>query len=50
MDPHAVGSGMISDAWGYVYLVYGATWLVVVGLSVRAFLAARAAESSEGAP
>lgn len=49
MEAGAVGSGMVTDAWGYVIAVYAATWLVVVGLSVRAFLAARLAERSGGA-
>lgn len=48
MEPGAVGSGMVTGAWGYVITVYLATWVVVVGLSVRAFLAARAAEKSGG--
>lgn len=48
MEAGAVGSGMVTGAWGYVITVYVATWLVVVGLSVRAFLAARATENSGG--
>ncbi len=36
-----VGSGIVTGAWGYVTAVYVANWLVVVGLSLRAFLASR---------
>ena len=42
MDGSEVGSGMVSGAWGYVIVVYAATWAVVLGLAVRAWLAARA--------
>ncbi len=41
MDESQVGSGMVDGAWGYVIVVYAATWVVVVGLAVRALLASR---------
>ena len=41
MDGTAVGTGMVDGAWGFVIIVYASTWLVVVGLAVRAVLAAR---------
>ena len=48
MEPGQVGSGMVTGAWGYVIAVYVTTWLVVVGLTVRAFLAARVEEQPGG--
>ena len=39
MEPSQVGSGMVDGAWGYVILVYAATWVVVLGLAIRAILA-----------
>ena len=49
MDGSEVGSGMVSGAWGYVIVVYVATWAVVIGLAVRAFLAARMHTAPTGA-
>ena len=46
MEPSQVGSGMVDGAWGYVILVYVATWVVVLGLAIRAILASRAAHGS----
>jgi hypothetical protein len=42
MDGSEVGSGMVSGAWGYVIVVYVATWAVVIGLAIRAVVLARA--------
>ena len=53
MDASQVGSGMVEGAWGYVIVVYAATWLAVVGLAVRAILASRAtgpASAGDGGP
>ena len=46
MEPSQVGSGMVDGAWGYVILVYVATWVVVLGLAIRAILASRASQGS----
>lgn len=46
MEPSQVGSGMVDGAWGYVILVYAATWVVVLGLAIRAILASRASQGS----
>ncbi len=48
MDGSEVGSGMVSGAWGYVIVVYVATWAVVIGLAIRAWLAARSSVAPSG--
>jgi hypothetical protein len=47
MDEAAVGSGIIGGGWGFVIIVYVATWVTVAGLVVRAFMLSRSSSSSE---
>lgn len=44
-----VGMGVVQGGWGYVWTVYGATWLVLVGYMVSLWGRTRA-EARRPAP
>jgi hypothetical protein len=42
MDPAQVGLGVIQGGWGYVWVVYAATWLCLSGYVLSLHLRLRA--------
>ncbi len=50
MDEAAVGTGVIVGKWDYVWAVYIATWVTVIGLAVRALVLSRASTPPSESP
>ena len=43
MDEVEIGRGVLQGGWGYVWTVYGATWLVLLGYMLSLWVRTRAA-------